>query len=100
MKSSKILVAGEQTNEALIKAFKGDNRKLAKECLELCQEWAMVNKSTIDEKDKRTSKKECKAYVKENLEPAGSAFLSIIMGILVRMIVSWIVNNFINNLKN
>lgn len=100
MKSSKILAAGEQTDKALAKAFKGNNRKLAKECLELCQEWAMVNKSTIDEKDEKTSKKECKAYVKENLEPVGSIFIMIITGIIVRVIVDWIVNNFIYNLKN
>lgn len=99
MKTSEILIAGEKTDKALLKAFSGNSRKVAQQCSELCQEWAMINKSTIDSKDIKTSKKECKAYVKENLEPVGSIFIMILTGILVRLIVDWIVNNFIYNLK-
>ena len=99
MKTNEILDAASETDKALVGSFKGNNRKLAKQALELCKEWAMINKSQLESKDKKTSKKECKAYVKENLKPVGSIFIMILTGILVRLIVDWIVNNFIYNLK-
>jgi hypothetical protein len=99
MKTKQIIAAGQETNKALSSAFKGNNKRIAQQASDLCQEWAMVNRTNLDSKDSKTCKKECKKYVKDNIEPVGSIFIMIITGIIVKLIVDWIVNNFIYNLK-
>lgn len=103
MKKMEIFKAYETTNRDLLVKFNGNkkNTKIAKKCLELCQDWVLIKLDEVDGMEKRFAKKDCKKYVKDNLKKDvyGNILISILLGVLVRLIVDWVVNNFIYNLK-
>ena len=104
MKKIQILKASQDTEKQMkVKFAKSENNhKIAKRCLELCEEWAIIKCDSIDEMNVKSAKKACKKFVKENLkedQAVKSVFITIVLGIIIRLIVEWIVNNFIYNLK-
>lgn len=104
MKKIQILKASQDTaKEMKVKFAKSENNhKIAKKCLELCEEWAIIKCDSIDEMNAKSAKKACKKFVKENLEEDQAVkgiIITIILGVIVKLIVDWIVNNFIYNLK-
>lgn len=104
MKKLKILKASTKVNLEIDSKYakNKNNQKIAKRCLEFCEEWAIINLDSVDAMSQRGAKKDCKEYVKnalKNDEVVGSLLVMIITGIIVRLIVDWIVNNFIYNLK-
>jgi len=104
MKKLKVLQVSEKVNSTINSKYSKNenNQKIAKKCLELCEEWAIINLDHIDGLTRKNAKSDCKKYVKNALkddEVVGSLLIMIITGIIVRLIVDWIVNNFIYNLK-
>tara|TARA_E500000331_G_C17228220_1_gene701377 strand:- start:17 stop:328 length:312 start_codon:yes stop_codon:yes gene_type:complete len=76
------------------------NKAIAKACLNLCGEWALVKESALEDFSKYQAKKSCRKYVKENLkqEVAGSALVSILFSVIVKLIIEWVLENYIRNL--
>tara|TARA_B100000683_G_C12213835_1_gene441967 strand:- start:50 stop:364 length:315 start_codon:yes stop_codon:yes gene_type:complete len=76
------------------------NKTIAKSCLRLCSEWALVKESALEDFSKRQAKKSCRKYVKENLkeEVAGSALVSILFSVIVKLIIEWVIENYVRNL--
>ena len=76
------------------------NKTIAKSCLRLCSEWALVKESALEDFSKHQAKKSCRKYVKENLkeEIAGSALVSILFSVIVKLIIEWVLENYIRNL--
>jgi len=104
MKKLKVLQVSEKVNSTINSKYSKNenNQKIAKRCLEFCEEWAIINLDSVDAMSQRGAKTDCKKYVKnalKNDEVVGSILIMIITGIIVRLIVDWIVNNFIYNLK-
>jgi hypothetical protein len=101
MKREYIKQAGEMSEKSLSAKFEGNRRKIAKKCLHLCEEWAIIKGDKFDSMTKSQAKKDCKSYVKEHLdeEVVGSFILLILTGIVVKLIVDWVVNNFIYNMN-
>jgi len=104
MRKLDILKASDKVSSRIQEKYSENenNNKIAKKCLELCEEWAIINLDSIDSVSRKSAKADCKQYVKNALkkdEVVGSLLVMIITGIIVRLIVDWIVNNFIYNLK-
>jgi len=76
------------------------NKAIAKACLSLCSEWALVKESALEDFSKYQAKKSCRKYIKENLkeEVAGSALVSILFSVIVKLIIEWVLENYIRNL--
>ena len=61
-----------QINEKFSKSK--TNKKIATSCLQLCEEWALIKESALEDFSKYQAKRSCRKYIKENLkeEVAGS----------------------------
>jgi len=76
------------------------NQAIARSCLSLCGEWALIKESALEDFTKYQAKKSCRAYIKQNLkeEVAGSALVSILFSVIVKLIIEWVIENYIRNL--
>jgi hypothetical protein len=102
MKKIKILKATETTRIKIRSKFGGseNNVKIAEKCLQLCEEWALIKESALEDFSKYQAKRSCRKYIKENLkeEVAGSALVSILFSVIVKVIIEWVLENYIRNL--
>ena len=87
-----------QINEKFSKSR--TNKKIATSCLHLCEEWALIKESALEDFSKYQAKRSCRIYVKKNLkeEVAGSALVSILFSVIVKLIIEWVLENYIRNL--
>ena len=76
------------------------NKAIAKSCLVLCGEWAVIKQSALEDFSKSQGKKSCRKYVKENLEQevVGGVLVSIVFSVIVKLIIEWVLENYIRNL--
>jgi hypothetical protein len=76
------------------------NKRIAKSCVRLCNEWASVKQNALEDFSKSQAKRSCRKYIKENLreEVAGSALVSILFSVIVKLIIEWVLENYIRNL--
>lgn len=84
------------------KKFKGRsrNKRIAKSCLILADEWATVRGDALQDFTKSQAKKACKKYIKDNLkeEIAGNPLVTMLISVIVKLIIEWVVENYIRNL--
>lgn len=100
-----ISAASRRVMDRIPRKFKKENhRKVAKKCLHLCEEWAIISGTdSIEAMSPTYAKDSCRKYVMEHIndDVVGLSFLiSIIAGVILKLIVEWIIDNWIVNLKS
>ena len=115
LRSSKMLSLSASITDVLSlkidkKFYKNEsNRKVAKKCLSLCNDWIIVNQESITNdslflkpaNNYKIQKASCKKYVRQHLNkdgPYGNFLLSMLFSVLVRLIIEWVVENYIKDL--
>lgn len=99
-----IMAASSAVSKEIPLQFKDEKQqKIAKMCLQLCEEWAIISgEESLRTSSKKQSKNSCKKYVNTHLDKdvVGNMFIMIILSVVIRLIIMWIIERFIVNLHN
>lgn len=78
-------------------------RRLARKCLEKGKEWEskqIIEKGSNDQKYRSQLKKECYAYIKENVDTSEEkkVYGSVILMFILGAIISWVVQKILDRI--